>query len=71
VPYCARMAKRESDIDKLYTEWRQAEAKFAALLAEFPDPPPAKVHKASALALAKARDKATHAADKYFKRTLK
>ena len=71
MPYCARMAKRESDIDKLYTEWRQAEARFAALLAEFPDPPPAKVHKASALALAKAREKATHAADKYFKRTLK
>ena len=65
------MAKHEGDIDKLYSEWRQAEAKFAALLAEFPDPAPAKVHQSSALALAKARDKATHAADKYFKRVLK
>ena len=70
MPYGAPMAKREEDVEKLYSEWRKAEAQFAALLGEFPDLPPSKVQKASALSLAKARDKATHTADKYFKRAL-
>lgn len=58
--------------DKLYSDWREAEARYAEVLAAFGgDGPPEKVKKDSALALAKARNKADRAADAYFKRVLK
>ena len=52
------MSKREDDTHKLYGAWRQAEARYAALLSELPDEPPTKVSKDAALALAKARARA-------------
>ena len=59
-------------VEKLYSDWRSAESKYAEVLAAFKgDTPPAKVKKESALALAKARNKADQARDKYFKRVLK
>ena len=58
--------------DKLYSDWRAAEAQYAQVLAAFGDAgPPAKVKKESALVLSKARNKADQARDKYFKRVLK
>lgn len=65
------MAKRDDETEKLYNAWRQAEARYAELVSEFPDLPPPKVSRDSALGLAKARNKASHAADKYFKKALK
>jgi hypothetical protein len=57
---------------KLYTEWREAEVRYAEVLAAFGgDRPPAKVKKESALALSKARNKADQARDKFFKKVLK
>jgi hypothetical protein len=57
---------------KLYTDWRDAEARYAEVLAAFGgDGPPAKVRKDSALALSKARNKADQARDKFFKQALK
>jgi hypothetical protein len=57
---------------KLYTDWREAEARYAEVLAEFGgDRPPTKVKKESALVLSKARNKADQARDKFFKRALK
>jgi hypothetical protein len=61
-----------SKADKLYSDWREAEARYAEVLAAFGgDGPPEKVKKDSALALAKARNKADQARDKFFKRVLK
>jgi hypothetical protein len=58
--------------DTLYSDWREAEARYAEVLAAFGgDGPPEKVKKESALALAKARSKADRARDKFFKRVLK
>ena len=57
---------------KLYTDWREAEVRYAEVLAAFGgDSPPTKVKKESALALSKARNKADEARDKFFKRALK
>lgn len=57
---------------KLYSEWREAEVRYAEVLAAFGgDGPPTKVKKESALALSKARNKADQARDKFFKRVLK
>ena len=57
---------------KLYSDWREAEVRYAEVLAAFGgDGPPAKVKKESALALSKARNKADQARDKFFKRVLK
>jgi len=59
-------------VDKLYGEWRAAEARYAEALAEFGgEGPPAKVKKESALGLAEARSEADRARDRYFKRALK
>jgi hypothetical protein len=59
-------------IEKLYSDWRQAEARYAEVLGAFGgDVTPTKVKKESALALAKARNKADQARDKFFKRVLK
>ena len=58
--------------DKLYSDWREAEARYAEVLVAFGgDGPPEKVKKESALALAKARNKADQARDKFFKRVLR
>jgi hypothetical protein len=58
--------------DKLYSDWRQAEVRYAEVLAAFGgEGPPPKVKKESALALAKSRNKADQARDKFFKRVLK
>lgn len=58
--------------EKHYSDWRQAEVRYAEVLDAFgDDSPPTKVKKESALALAKARGKADQARDKYFKRVLK
>ena len=47
---------------KLYTDWREAEVRYAEVLAAFGgDGPPAKVKKESALVLSKARNKADQA----------
>jgi hypothetical protein len=57
---------------KLYSEWREAEVRYAEVLAAFGgEGPPTKVKKDSALALSKARNKADQARDKFFKRVLK
>lgn len=59
-------------VEKYYSDWRAAEARYAEELAAFGgDELPAKVKKDSALALAKARNKADQARDKFFKRALK
>ena len=67
------MAQQSGKTDKkLYTDWREAEVRYAEVLAAFGgDGPPAKVRKESALALSKARNKADQARDKFFKRVLK
>ncbi|MGB7979304.1 MAG: hypothetical protein WCF36_00740 [Candidatus Nanopelagicales bacterium] len=57
---------------KLYTDWREAETRYAEALAAFGgDDPPAKIKKYSALELSKARNKADTARDKFFKQALK
>lgn len=57
---------------RAYDDWRLAEAQYAEALAAFAGQgPPAKVRKESALELAKARNKADSARDKYFKRALR
>jgi hypothetical protein len=62
----------QDKITKAYGEWRQAEAQYAEVLAAFgADGPPAKVRKDSAVELAKARNRADSARDRYFKRALK
>ncbi len=59
-------------VEKCYSDWRQAEARYAEELAAFGgDELPTKVKKESALALAKSRNKADQARDKFFKRVLK
>lgn len=72
-PYGAAMAQQSGKTEKnLYNDWREAEVRYAKVLAEFGgDGPPAKVKKDSALALSKARDKADRARDKFFKLVLK
>jgi hypothetical protein len=67
------MAEQAGKTDKkLYTEWREAEVRYAEALAAFGgEGPPAKVKKESALVLSKARNKADQARDKFFKRVLK
>ena len=67
------MAQQSGKTDKrLYGEWREAEARYADVLAAFGgDELPGKVKKESALALSKARNKADQARDKFFKRVLK
>ena len=67
------MAEQPGKTDKkLYTDWREAEAKYAEVVAAFGgDGPPVKVKKESALVLSKARNKADQARDKFFKRVLK
>jgi hypothetical protein len=69
-PMAEEMGKTDK---KLYTDWREAEARYAEVLAGFgvDGNPPAKVKKDSALALSKARNKADQARDKFFKRVLK
>jgi hypothetical protein len=68
VPPIAQRGK----VDRLSGEWREAEARYAEVLAGFgEDKPPAKVKKESAVALAKARIKADQARDRFFKRALK
>jgi len=67
-----RTMAESGKVDKLYSDWRAAEAQYAEVLAAFGgDGPPAKVKKESALVLSKARNKADQARDKYFKRVLK
>jgi hypothetical protein len=62
----------QDKIAKTYDEWRRAEAQYADVLAAFgADGPPAKVKKDSAVELAKARNRADSARDRYFKRALK
>ena len=59
-------------VNKLYSDWREGEVRYAEVLAAFGgDGPPTKVKVESALALAKARNKADQARDKFFKRALK
>ena len=59
-------------VEKLYSDWRQAGSRYAEVLARFGgEGMPTKVKKESALALAKARNKADQARDKFFKRVLK
>jgi len=66
------MADQDGKSDKCYKDWRQAEVRYAEVLAAFGgDGPPTKVKKESALVLAKARSKADQARDKFFKRVLK
>ena len=67
------MAEKVGKTDsKLYTDWREAEVRYAEVLSGFGgEGPPAKVKKESALVIAKARNKADQARDKYFKRALK
>jgi hypothetical protein len=67
------MAEQAGKIErKLYSEWREAEVRYAEVLAAFGgEGPPAKVKKESALVLSKARNKADQGRDKYFKRVLK
>jgi hypothetical protein len=67
------MAEQVGKTEKrLYTDWREAEVKYAEVLAAFGgEGPPGKVKKESALALSKSRNKADEARDKYFKRVLK
>ena len=66
------MTDDERKLEKHYRDWRAAEARYAEVLASFGgDRPPAKVKKQSALDLAKARNTADEARDKYFKRALK
>lgn len=66
------MADQAGKTDKkLFSDWREAEVRYAEVLSAFGDVPPAKVKKESALAFAKARNKADQARDKYFKRALK
>ncbi len=70
-PIVRAMADQEK-ITKAYEEWRSAEAQYADVLAAFgADGPPPKVRKDSALELAKARNRADSARDKYFKRALR
>jgi len=58
--------------EKHYSDWREAEERYAETLAAFGGKrPPSKVKKDSALALAKARNTADSARDKYFKKALK
>jgi hypothetical protein len=67
------MAEQTGKTDKkLYSDWRDAEARYSEILAAFGgDSPPAKVKKESALTLSKSRNKADQARDKFFKRVLK
>jgi hypothetical protein len=70
-PYGAPMAET-GKVNTLYSDWREAEARYAEVLAAFGgEGPPAKVGKESALVLSKSRSKADQARDKYFKRVLK
>jgi hypothetical protein len=66
-----RMAE-PGKVEKLYSDWREAEVRYAEVLAAFwvDGRPPAKVNKKSALALAKVRNTADQARDKCFKRVL-
>jgi hypothetical protein len=67
------MAERAGRTEKqLYTDWREAEVRYAEALAAFgADGPPSKVKKEAALVLSKARNKADRARDKFFKKALK
>lgn len=58
--------------ERLYSQWREAEAEYAAVLATFGgEGPPAKITKSAALELSRSRGKADSARDKYFRRALK
>jgi hypothetical protein len=58
-------------VEKLFQDWAQAEAKYAAAIkAFFADGHPEKVTKASALELAQLRTKADSTMDRFFKKAL-
>lgn len=61
----------DEKLTKIYADWRAAEARYAEVLARFGDSLPSKVKKESALELAKVRDTADRARDKFFKKALK
>jgi len=58
--------------DAFYSDWFEAEARYAQALDAFStDGPPPVVLKESALELARVRNRADSARDKFFKRALK
>jgi hypothetical protein len=66
------MGDQGGKVEKAFEEWRRAEEQYAEAVAGFGSGgPPSKVKKDSAVELAKLRNRADTARDRYFKRALK
>jgi hypothetical protein len=66
------MGDQGGKVEKAFEEWRRAEEQYAEAVAAFGSGgPPSKVKKDSAVELAKLRNRADTARDRYFKRALK